>query len=103
MMNDEVKAAVEQDELTEAVRVLRGFTNHHIQAVLTALQSATARADKAEAALRKYADAKNWKCSLCVHDAEHVDGICCNDFFEPTLDGYEIARQALKESKDETR
>lgn len=57
----------------------------------------------AEAALRKYADAKNWKCSLCVHDAEHVDGICCNDFFEPTLDGYEIARQALKESKDETR
>lgn len=35
------------------------------------------------------------QCSLCVHDAEHVDGICCNDFFEPTLDGYEIARQAL--------
>ena len=54
-------------------------------------------------ALEHYADVKNWKCSLCVHDAEHVDGICCNDFFEPTIDGYEIARQALKESKDETR
>ena len=77
--------------------------NWNRRASLAALQSATERADRAEAALRKYADAKNWKCSLCVHDAEHVDGICCNDFFEPTLGGYEIARQALKESKDETR
>ena len=32
-----------------------------IRTVLTALQSATERADRAEAVLRVYADGKNWK------------------------------------------
>ncbi len=59
------------------------------------LARVTAERDALRKAVEVYADTKNWKCSNCVHDVEHTDGICCNDFFEPTLDGYEIAREAL--------
>lgn len=59
------------------------------------LDCVTAQRDALRKAVEVYADTKNWKCSNCVHDVEHTDGICCNDFFEPTLDGYEIAREAL--------